>query len=370
MVGSIHELTIDSLANSGEGVGRIDGRVVFVPNASPQDFLKIKITFSKKTFLKAQIIEILKPSPFRIKPLCTFATECGGCDWQHISYEQQLVEKSQNLLQTLKKIGKLENIPLEPIVPCSKPFGYRNRIQLQYDKNGFYYLKKGSHSPVYIDQCLIAEDLINKNFEFCYNTAIEKKNKAKIELATVRGQIKTFSVDKHGNSSLGFRQVNDTQNDVLVEKTLETIASLKIKSLIDLYCGQGNWSLAVNKALPEVSCLGIESNPINIKKAQKHSHPMLRFLEGKVEEVYLNLNEQADLVIIDPPRAGCSPEVLDAIIKKKPKRLIYISCHPATLARDLQYLTKNSWTIDEILPVDMFPQTPHLETWSLLHSDS
>ena len=138
----------------------------------------------------------------------------------------------------------------------------------------------------------------------------------------------------------------------------------------DNYCGQGNWSIAIHNSFPEVHCLGIESNPVSVGRAQDQAKPNLEFVLGKVENLYKQIEEKVDMVIIDPPRAGCSPEVLEALVNNPPQYLVYISCHPGTLARDLKTLSTHNWTLKEVIPVDMFPQTSHLESWCLLHSDS
>ncbi len=368
MVGERHTITIESLSNSGDGVGRIENKVVFVPYACPEDILWVEITQDKKTFFKAKIIEQIKPSPFRVDPPCRFFGECGGCDWQHIQYEVQLDWKKKNLTDVLKKLAAFEDqTRIQPVVRSPQVFHYRNRIQVQVDSKGYSYKAKNSHKNVTIDQCLIASSKINGRLQ----SPPQSTKPTKIELAEINDRVETFKVDSVKGSELGFRQVNTAQNLNLIEKTLKTIGQRgPLSTVYDLYCGQGNWSRAIHQKYPDLQCIGIDINPINIRKAQAHQSTQLRFLLGPVEKLYGELPEPADLVIIDPPRAGADEKLIEALCNKPPRYLIYISCHPATLARDLRSLLDQDWIIEEICPFDMFPQTSHLETWCLLRSES
>lgn len=366
MKGEQHKVVVESLANSGDGVGRIQNKVVFIPFAAPGDELLVQITIDKKSFSKAKIIEILKPSDQRVEPPCPVFGRCGGCDWQHIDYPSQLYWKEENLRQTLAKIAKIQNLDLiKPIVPSTDQLGYRNRIQLQVDKKGFHYFSKGSHHPVHINECLLAGKEINSLLR-------EKPplSAGKVEIAKTANGPQFFKVGKNSETELGFRQVNDTQNQFLVEQCLRVIDEKNISRFYDLYCGQGNWAISINKKRPQIEGVGIDINPINIEKAKAFETSTLKFLEGSVEKLFPLQSQTADLVILDPPRAGCDSSVFESLKQKRPTFLIYISCHPATLARDIYTLSQSGWRPTEIVPVDMFPQSAHLETWCLLRSES
>jgi 23S rRNA (uracil1939-C5)-methyltransferase len=364
-IGEQHSLIIDSLANSGDGVGRINDLVVFVPFTSPGDHVLVEITFKKKSFLKAKVIEITKNSIHRTQPLCPVFGQCGGCDWQHIPYEDQLLWKKKNLNDSLNKIGRLDSANLiDDVIPNSTPYFYRNRIQAHVEKSRFHFYEKNSHKKVEIHECPIASPLIN---QYLKSSASNLKS-GKIELAEIDHKIKTFNVNSKGFSDLGFRQVNSEQNKTLIDLTLNFIKNNSIKSIADLYCGQGNWSIEINRSLPDVKCMGIDIDPINIKIAKKFENENLKFYLGSVEKIAREKMSQVDLVILDPPRSGCDLQLLDLISNLNISNLLYISCHPATLARDLKILSELKWTISKIKPVDMFPQTAHLETWCLLHS--
>ena len=373
MKGERYEVIVQSLANSGDGVGRIDGVVVFVPFSCPGDRLKVEITQFKKTFAKAKIIEILEPSKDRTKPLCRHFTQCGGCDWQHIQYSSQLDWKRTNLIESFKRIGKLDlEDKVHPTVASPNQYNYRNRIQVREASESYYYLKKGSQQPVFIKECVIADELINRELSKHSNLAAGRtrpKKDPKWELAiTDDFKVERFPVNEVGQSSLGFRQVNSQQNKWLQQKINQWVSADQCQSIADLYCGQGNWALAIAEHSPDIQVIGIDENPVNIGFAKELAPKNCQFLLGDVDKVYPTLNQSFDLTIIDPPRAGCSKEFLEMLSQNPSKELAYISCDPGTLARDLRLLSDLGWTIDEVYPVDMFPQTAHLETLVFLSS--
>ena len=363
--GDRFQIKIESLASSGDGVARVDNFVVFIADSCPEDELEVVVTKVKKTFAIGKVVKILKPSPNRLDPPCEIFENCGGCSWQHVSYSEQLHWKRKNLLKTLKNIGKFEDIQkVLPTVASPNKFHYRNRIQVQSKKEGLFYFGKKSHDRIPVNQCLIADEKIN---HFMKQAPLSEMGK--IEIATTTEGVKTFPVDKFGNSKLGFRQVNDEQNRTLQEMVSQVIKDRRPRGVYDLYCGQGNWTLALANNHPDIQFIAIDKQEINIQKAVKDALPNTHFICADVLEVFPVETQGADLVIIDPPRSGCDPKLLEKISNSSVQSLIYISCHPATFARDLQYLLQQNWLVDQIVPVDMFPHTPHLETWSLLHSD-
>ena len=364
------EVTIDSLANSGDGVGRIDNKVIFVPYTSPGDRVRVEIQTNKKSFARARLIEVLSPSPHRVNPPCPYYGKCGGCDLQHIDYPTQVHWKRENLLSCLSKIAKLEDLSIvQEVVKSPNTFHYRNRLQVHVDSTGPYFLQKNSHQPVHIDRCLIAEEAINEKLK---DIPLPKKGKSqKLELATHADSVKVYHVDPMGSSELGFRQVNTLQNNTLIEKTLAVITQQNVSTVLDLYCGQGNWIKAIHKTWPHISCTGVDNNPTNIAKAKSHGSENLQFVLADAETFLAQQSESFDLMILDPPRKGCDPQLFQALqTARRPGLVLYISCHPATLARDLCSLKDLDYSVLEVLPVDMFPQTSHLETWCMLRSNS
>ncbi len=362
------ELTIESLANSGDGVGRFENKVYFVPFTLPQEKVLIEVTENKKNFARGRLIKIIKASEHRQSAKCEVFSKCGGCDWQHLPYEQQLIWKQKNLQDVLQRIAKLEDLTcIQPIQASPMNWNYRNRIQVHHDSKGFFYYAKSSKKMVYIESCPIGSEAINQWLKT--NKDLTSVKSQKIELAEMPdGTVKTFRVDKKGRSSLGFRQVNDAQNVFLNEQIKNHVVKNKITNIIDLYCGQGNWSLNLTKKLIDVQCLGIDNNKVNIDIAKSQAPSSCQFIHGDAIELLSDKSGWSDLVIIDPPRLGCSEAVIQQLNQTPPTWLIYISCHPATMSRDLQKLLASGWKADSIIPVDMFPQTAHLECLTILRS--
>lgn len=344
-------------------MSHIGEKVVFIPYGCPEDQLLVEVTQDKKTFCKAKIIEIIRPSSQRVEAPCPYFGSCGGCDWQHISYPSQLLWKHKNLTETLARIGKISLQP-QAVAPSPRPYHYRNRIQVHKNNKGVYFLKKESHEPVFIENCKIANPVIND-----FLTTAELPRNGKWELAMIDDQVEIFPVDPKGRSQLGFRQVNNEQNQKIIDLTLQVILENKIRYFYDLYCGAGNWSLALTQRDQQLQTVGIDNNKISIAKAQSLANQRTKFILGDVSTVFPLDSIPPELIIIDPPRAGCSQKFISKITQTHTQWLIYISCHPATLARDLQSFVSANWKVMDIVPVDMFPQTAHLESWCLLRSD-
>ncbi len=362
------ELSIDSLSNSGDGVGRFENKVVFVPFALPGEKVLVQVTLHKKTFLKARLVEVIESSPDRVSPRCNVFGQCGGCDWQNLVYEKQLYWKKRNLIEVLKRVGKVsvDNV-IEEVHPSPLQYNYRNRIQLQTGPNGPHYYAKNSQQPIFIEECPLASENINQWLK--KNKASLPRRKSKIEIAeTTEAKVATFAVDKLGRSQLGFRQVNDRQNEYIAEEINQHINREGLTQIVDLFCGQGNWSMALAAKSSLIECVGIDNNKINITKAKEKAPTNCRYSLGDALTLLQELPLWGDLIIVDPPRAGCSAEVLEQLCKSSPPWLIYISCHPASMARDLHHLVKGPWEIHRMIPVDMFPQTAHLECLTILRS--
>ncbi len=369
MKGEQHTVVVTSLANSGEGVGHIQDKVFFIPFSCPGDKLLVEITQSKKSYGRARIVKIIEAADTRITPHCEYFGSCGGCDWQHLPYKNQLYWKQENLKQTLKRIGGITDLSvMKEIKSSPSTFSYRNRIQLYKIGNQLHYSKKGSHSKIAITHCPIADTAINDFIKVSANWLHLKDGK--YEFATSdKDSIEMYPVNEVGQSELGFRQVNTLQNKAIATRIIELVKEFTISDVIDLYCGQGNWGIELTNQDKTLTCHGIDSNEINITKAQEWAHSRLSFQLGDVSKVLPTLDVSGKLIIVDPPRAGLSPEFQRLIESSSVPYMIYISCDPATLARDLKTLSEK-WLIKSIEPFDMFPQTSHLECLTLLQSDS
>ncbi len=371
-------VTIQSLSNEGHGVAHVEGQTIFVPGTAPGDRAKIEITVRRKRWSRAKLIELLDPSPLRVEPRCPYVEQCGGCTWQHLAYTQQLKIKNQQLQETLQRIGGLKTLNLQDIVPSPKPFHYRNRIRGVVEGGDFHFHQADSHELIAIESCAIAAPEINEQLASINMTKNHQPaERQSIEIAIMpNGRVDTLTLHKDRSTELGFRQVNDAISKLLTETVLAQIEHgmsnagnpAKPVSLLDLYCGHGTWSLAIANRHPTLRVVGVDSSAANIDAANKQSSTVenATFIKNEAEKILTKSDTAFDFVIVDPPRAGLSNTVVDALTLHPCQTLLYISCHPATLARDLALLCTTSYTLESVQAFDMFPQTPHVETMAVL----
>ncbi len=442
--GEIVTLTLDNLAHGGEVVGRYNNFAIFIPQGIPGEEARIRITEVKKNFGRGEILEIIKPSPYRINPPCDVYNGCGGCHLQHVEYEEQLKLKRQIVVDSLERIGKLKDVQVLPTLPGDQKF-YRNKAQFPLGikkrkdgKNeiitGFYASK--THEIIPNQACDIQHPIINrilsKTLEILneenvsvYDEKIHKgllrhvlirvgvctdqamlvfvtngvqfKSKDKIalkimaEIPEVVGVMQNINTQR-GNVILGrethmiagedkiidcigdlqfeisaqsFFQVNTLQTKVLYDQVVKYAQLDDSQVVLDAYCGIGTISLYLARQAGAVH--GIEVIPQAIEDAERNA--LLNGIEntffytGLVEEVLPRLAKEVkfDTVVVDPPRKGCEKEVLAVFGETQPKQIVYVSCNPTTLARDLAILVEYGYEVMEVQPVDMFPDTYHVE---------
>ncbi len=359
------EVYVDRLSVGGRGVARHDGAVIFIERAAPRERVQIRINFVKKNYAEAEILEILEPSDARIKPPCPHWSECGGCSWQHLSYGEQLKQKSLLVQESLQKFSGFTDFKVEACLPSPDEFRYRNRIQVHVFKGQLGFFKKNTHQIVPIQDCLITEENITQKF-----AALRKNSLKQTGDRPERMELKA-ETDSKTDSDMGFSQVNSAQNEKLLSLVCDLAKSLTAKKtpqqIFDLYCGNGNLSFPLAKAFPKSKMIGVELSPKNISEARDHlkkarHEGQIEFHQNKVEDFLAKTTYDLSnaLVVLDPPRTGCDPLTMQILGEKKPKSIIYVSCHPATLARDLKFLSAG-YQISMIQPLDMFPQTDHVE---------
>ena len=440
-------LEIVDCGTDGEGIGKADGFTVFVKDAVIGDTVKAKIMKAKKNYGYGRLMEILKPSPYRVEPVCPSARQCGGCQLQAVSYEEQKVFKEKKLRGHLERIGGFHDLPMEPLIGMDEPYHYRNKAQFPVGRNkegriitGFYagrthaiienrdcalgipqnkdvldrviaHMEKYNIAPYdemtgrglvrhifvrygfftgEIMVCLIIngqefphqKELIEKLCEIPGMTSIslninKKRNNVILgeKVKTIWGQ--EFITDKIGDisyeiSPLSFFQVNPKQTWKLYSKALEYADLHGEETVWDLYCGIGTISLFLAQKARFVR--GVEIVPAAIEDAKRNAKinniENVEFFVGKAEEVlpreYEKNGVYADVIVVDPPRKGCDEMLLKTILKMQPKRVVYVSCDSATLARDLRFLCDNGYELKKVCGVDQFPQTVHVETVVLL----
>jgi len=377
---------IESVAFGGEGVGRIDNFVVFVPFSAPGDELEIEITQVKKKFLRGRILRIIQESPFRVKPLCRYYEQCGGCCYQHLNYEYQLKIKKKQVQDAFRRIGKIAEPPVLDTIASPQVYHYRGKAQFHAKavSNGWEigFLDVSGGKLINIEQCEIMEETINEKMHALRESILlksdvdtqltiwsdcltERKKEKDSIIRIIKG--KSFLVPDDG-----FFQANLCLTDRLVDEVCRLSAANKINTLVDAYCGSGLFSIFLSSFAENV--IGIEINEKSVKYARINAENLgirnADFIHGDIENVFkerfLPQDNQIDLIMLDPPRVGCKKTVLKAMVNLKPQRIIYISCNPATQARDIKYLNEWGYNLESLMPLDMFPQTEHIEVIGLL----
>ena len=357
---------IESLGNSGEGVGRHEGKVVFVPFTLPGEEVLVAPSKRKSSFINGKLVEILKSSSDRQTPQCEYFTQCGGCDWQHVPYSMQTQAKTDALRDALQRIGKISSPPIQTIVPCDKPYHYRNRIQGVIKDKRFHFKQRGSNQLIPIHRCAIAEPDIN----YYLQNSLDSAPAGRVEIAINSDGVSCLPTNEYNSTTDGFRQVNTLVSDALSEQVRDIARQSTFAQGIDLYCGRGSWTLKLAKDHVNTPFLGVDTSADNIRLARQQAQAAgmtnVSFQQAQVENLIKDLPLSESLCIVDPPRAGLDARVTQALSDNPPKRLIYVSCHPASLARDLLVLTNNAFELVSVTPLDMFPQTAHLESVSVL----
>lgn len=446
--GKTYNITITGLGHSGEGVGRYQDLTVFVPGALPGEQITAQITTVKKNYAVGRITEIEVPSPHRIPPECSIYQECGGCQLQHLTYEEQLNVKRQQVVDAITRIGKLPDVIVHPTLGADNPWYYRNKMQfpvgLQQGKVVVGCYSQGSHDIVDTDNCLIQHQtnnaIVREVRTVIAELGIEPYNEHTGQgvirhvlgrVGTATGEVmvvlvtatdhlpkkdqlierlkanipglvslvqninpkrtniimgnKTVTLwgqdtitDKLGEfrfaiSARSFFQVNTAQAEVLYNQAVKYAGLTGSETVIDAYCGTGTITLFLARKAKKVYGIEIVEPAIldARKNAVNNNVDNVEFMVGDAVQVMPRLFKQGirpDVIVVDPPRAGCEQKVLETFVNMEPKRIVYVSCNPASLARDLAVLAEKGYVVKEVQPVDMFSQTFHVECVALILS--
>lgn len=347
------EVTIEKLNSRGCGLGRFGGKIIFVPWGIPGDRLFVQIEKKHHDYNEARLLQIVEKSPDRVEPPCPYFFVCGGCQLQQMSYEAQLKWKRQIVVDAVRRISRISLPEIPPVIPSPKVWNYRSRIRLHRDRKGrvgFY--KAGSHEVVEIEKCLIADERLNE------------KLKSQIPNSKLQEE---FELRVDGCEA--FSQVNVEQNEKLVGLVVKWAALEGKESVIDLYCGGG--SLTFPLAAKARTVIGIDRDIHTISEAISRSATRgvrnIRWIQGSAFQVLLGFKKEGlvvDLLVMDPPRRGVA-EAIEGVFSLKPKRIVYVSCNPATFARDTARLVREGYHLTSCQPLDMFPHTAHIEVVGL-----
>ena len=407
-------LKLDAMAHGGEAIGRHEGRVVFVPYAIPGERVRVAIEEDRARttparFARARLVDILDPSPARVDPPCPhFGPDaCGGCQWQHIDYQVQARIKGLVTVDQFQRVGKFEApLVFEPL-PDETGWEYRNHALFRVNAEGrLGFLSARSHDVYPIDDCMILHPLLSDLYQSLDMTYPELEW-MELRAGTATGDLlvllqakeeepPALEVDfplsivqiRHDDaiapligldyiiesvherefriSATSFYQVNSAQAARLVEVVLGALEPQGHEKVLDAYCGVGLFTAFLGEEVGQVT--GIEAHRTAVADARHNlgGADNVTILEGTVEEMLPTIEHKLDAAVVDPPRTGLDKEALDALVAHDPERIVYVSCDPATLARDVQRLVKQGYTMQWVQPVDLFPQTYHIENVALL----
>jgi len=443
--GQVIELEITDLNTNGDGVGRHEGKVVFVPNTVTGDRLTAKIIESKAKFARGRVQELLTQSPHRIRPQCIVADKCGGCQWQHIDPKYQREAKRQQVIQAFQRIGGFEDIEVRPILYTSDVLNYRNKSTYPFARSATGQVQAGyyrhrSHKLVNLNQCPVQDERLHPLLKEVKQD-IQEKGWSIYDETSHRGKLRHLSLrigsntgemlltlvttseklakieaqaqiwlDKYPelvgvclninpdrtNAILGkttytiagkpylretfagvklhiaadtFFQINTSAAELLFGAIVEELNLTGQETIIDAYCGIGTFSLPLAKKVQQV--IGIEVSPISIQQAQNNAAlnniNNAIFYTGKVKDCIGLIDPKPDIFLLDPPRKGCNLQVIEAILNLQPSCIVYVSCKPATLARDIKLICESGvYKPAYIQPADFFPQTTHVESYVIL----
>ncbi|WP_106494660.1 23S rRNA (uracil(1939)-C(5))-methyltransferase RlmD [Lentibacillus sp. Marseille-P4043] len=433
-------LKFEDLTHEGNGVGKINGYPLFVPNALPDEEAKVKVVKVNKNFGFGKVLELISESPERVDPLCH--VDCNGCGLQHMSYQLQLEMKQNQVKNAMKKVAHLEEVPIHPIIGMDDPLHYRNKVQIPVgEKDGElitgFYQKRSHRIMENTETCVTHNEVINEvvkavrsianrlgikayqeekhtgvlrhimvrtghatdeimvvlvtrteklpnqdvliaelteafpNIKSIMQNVNEKRTNVILGKKTKLLWGEEYIYDRIGDltfaiSAKSFYQVNPVQTKTLYDKALEYAQIDSNDNVIDAYCGIGTISLFLAQQAKKV--YGVEIVPEAISDAKKNAKlngmTNAEFFVGEAEKIMPWWKAQGldpDVIVVDPPRKGCDEELLKAMLDMQPKRIVYVSCNPSTLARDLRILEDGGFKTQEVQPVDMFPMTGHVE---------
>ena len=340
-------------------MGRVDGLVVFVPGAAPGDRLRVRVTAAKRNLLEAEILEILAPSPVRRTAPCPVFGRCGGCRWQHVEYETQAQQKEKILRDSLRRLNPAPE--WLPFLPAPREFGYRNRIQLQIEGERWGFFAARSRELVSFDRCLITEDAIND--ELHRHRPTDFPNVGKVEFANLEGGggVRVMAGERDPGAAL-FAQVNTLQNEVLKTR-LGELAIDEVDWFMDLYAGAGNLTAPLRQKFPDAHGTAVEFSRASVERARA-AGASVEWIAADVARALTDLKPRngRGLIVLDPPRVGVEARVVDGVVRHRPRQIIYVSCNPATFARDAErVLAAGPYRLTQVQGLDMFPQTEHVE---------
>lgn len=411
-IDEIYDANIEGLENEGAGVCKINGMVVFVPKALTGEKVRIRITEIKKNYAKGKVIEVLEKSKHRVDSGCPYYEECGGCNLRHQDSKENLKFKKEKVENAIKRIGKLD-IKVNDVVSSFRDDNYRNKASFKVENNKIGFYSEGTYQLVDIKECKLMKKEINDSLYYIRKYLEENKNEIKnvtvkygnamneilIDIYSVNesdinicdflinnlSSLKTIIFNdkiiyQNGYisqiinglmfncSAKSFFQVNDMQAEKLYNLAIKSANLKKSDTVLDLYCGTGTISCIVSGHVKKVIGVEIVEDAVRDAKCNLMINNInnVKFIVGDAAKKVSKIKEKVDVIFVDPPRSGMDRKMISIIKNIKAEKIVYISCNPVTMARDLNYLS-DTYITSEVTPVDMFPNTAHVECVCLLN---
>jgi 23S rRNA (uracil1939-C5)-methyltransferase len=406
-MGNTFEVQIEKMAYGGDAIGRLpDGKVVFVPYAIPGEVVQIRLVEEKPRHASAELVQVVQAAPVRVSPRCQHFSYCGGCHYQHISYHQQLQDKAAILKEQLERMGGFEAVPTVEIMPSLQPWYYRNNIQFHLTAKGkLGYHRAHSNQPFAIQECHLPETTLNDLWPLIDSEPVpglgrislrtgadgemmiilESDNDQPVDFSVEDLPVSVVQVNGFGKivlagsdhitmevlsrkfhvSANSFFQVNTQQAAEMVDYLLKYLTPKAEQTVVDAYCGVGLFSAFLAEKVKRL--VGIEISPEACEDYTTNLDDFdnVELYEAQVEDVLNSVNFQADFMVLDPPRSGLGTKTVQGVLAQGARQLAYVSCDPATLARDAKQLSAGGYLLKNIAFFDVFPQTYNIESISL-----
>jgi 23S rRNA (uracil1939-C5)-methyltransferase len=368
--------------------------------------VRVRLTEEKRTYARAELVEVLSASPQRIQARCPHFGVCGGCHYQHLSYENQLLVKAEIVKEQLQRMGGVEAAPMRPVVPSPQAWNYRNSVQFHLTAEGkLGYQRAGSHEVVAIRECWLPVQAINDLWPQLDLEALPDLERVQVRCGAGNDLLVALESDSTDLPELdvdlpvsvahlspagclvlagddgivmemlgrplhvsagSFFQVNTAQAEAMLKHVLELLPGDPQGVCLDLYCGVGLFSAFLAPRFGRL--IGVEMSPTACEDfaANLDEFEHVELYEGAAEQILPALDVQPVAAVVDPPRAGLAPAALAALVRMAPHRLVYVSCDPSTLGRDIKLLLKAGYVLKQVTPFDLFPQTYHIECVAVL----